>query len=254
MIENDETDMIYLSDIQSEKWTFLSFCHKPSYFLSKSEFTLYKDNEQINKNIDYPNLKNQKVMSISFLKDFTGQATSILMSSEIILNNQIFQEFKNFRFGLFNEKSIRIFRDLIENQNNIINSNAKFQTEFKHFIDNLLFIYSPARHYNEKIKDLTDNIDAILETNIENNIQVGGLAINYNYQKNILFLGGFNILLPIFDFFANNNVVTSVLLNESLNLVYKILENGDLNMVKKFFNVNRKIAHKKNFSKIYMFS
>ena len=101
--------MIPLLEINPEKWTTLIFCHKPSSFLSKSEFLLIKDNEQITKNIDYPNLKNQKIMSMGFLKDFTGQASTIMMSSEPISNNQIFNEIKNFNFGLYNEKNIRQF-------------------------------------------------------------------------------------------------------------------------------------------------
>jgi hypothetical protein len=227
--------MIHLCDIQLEKWTNLIFCHKPASFLTKSEFIMIKDNEQITKSIDYPNLKNQKIMSIGFLKDFTGQASTVMMSSEIINNPHIFYEIKNFNFGLYNEKSIRSFNSLFQNPNNSINSNSKIQTEFRLFFNNLLFIFSPSRHLGDKVKDILDNIDADITTNVENNILVGGIASNNNYQINIAFLGGFSLLLPIFDFFANNNFVNATQINEALNLIYKILQNGDLNIVNNFY-------------------
>ena len=208
------------------------FCHKPASLFSKSEFLIIKDKEQIIKNIDYPNIKNQKIMSVGFLKDFTGQASTIMMSSETISSPQIFYEIKNFNFGLYNEKHIRLFNNLYHNNNNFINTNAKLQAEFRLFFNSLLFIYSPSRRISDKIKDILDNIDAEINTNIENNILVGGVASNSNYQINISFLGGFNILLPIFDFFANNNLVNSTLINEALNLVLKILQNGENNIVK----------------------
>lgn len=230
--EKDDIEMIHLCDIQLEKWTNLTFCHKPAAFLTKSEFVIIRDNEQITKNIDYPNLKNQKIMSIGFLKDFTGQASTIMMSSETINNPIIFYEIKNFNFGLYNEKNIRSFNSLYQNPNNSINSNSKIQAEFRLFFNNLLFIFSPCRHIGDKVKDILDNIDADINSNIENNILIGGIASNNNHQINISFLGGFTMLLPIFDFFANNSFVNSTLINEALNLVYKILQNGDENIVK----------------------
>lgn len=235
--EKDEIDIIPLCEIQLERWTQLIFCHKPASFLGKSEFLIIKDNEQIVKNIDYPNLKNQKIMSIGFFKDFTGQASTVMMSSETINSPQIFFELSKFKYGLYNEKNIRLFNNLFENPNNIINSNAKLQSEFKLFFNNLLCIYSPSRNINDKVKDILDNIDADINTNVENNILVGGIATNNNYQKNIEFLGGFNILLPIFDFFANNNLVNSTLVNEALTLILKILQNGELNIVNSIFNI-----------------
>jgi hypothetical protein len=187
-----------------------------------------KNDEQIIKYIKYPYLKNQKIISIGFLKDFTGQATSILMRTEAISNIQIFQELKSFKFGFYNEKYIKIIKNLFEDTNNI---GSKIQFESKNLMENLTFIYSPCRNYGNKIIDLLDNIDAELTSIVENNINVGGISENLNYQINIQFLGGFNILIPIFDYFCTNNLVNSSLLNEAILLIYKILSNGDENIV-----------------------
>lgn len=220
--------MIYITDILYENWTFLSFTHKISTFLAKSEFICMKNDEQIVKYIDYPNMKNQKIISIGFLKDFTGQATSVLMSNEAISNIQIFNELISFKFGFYNEKNIKILKNLFEDTNNL---GSKIQSESKNLLENLCFIYSPSRNYGDKIIDLLNNIDAELTSIVENNINVGGISENLNYQINILFLGGFNILVPIFDFFSKNNLINSTLVCEAINLVHKILSNGEENMV-----------------------
>ena len=205
-----------------------------STFLTKSEFIVFKDGEQITKNIDFPNIKNQKIMSIGFFKDFTGLASTVMLSTDVVQNIQIINEIRSFNFGLYNEKHIRMFKNIIENPNHHINLNPKLHSEFKHFIDNMLFIYSPVRFTNNKVKDLLENIDAEINTTIENNKLVGGIANNFNYQMDISFLGGFNLLLPIFDFFSNNNFINSVVVSESLNLIYKILANGEHNIVNFF--------------------
>jgi hypothetical protein len=228
--ERNEENIYHLFDIEYSKWFMLVFSHKPSSFLHKSEFTAYKDTDVYTRLIEYPNLKNQKIMSIGFFKDFTGQVSNVFLSSDFLISQATVNELNHFNFGIYNEKAIRVFRSIIEKDNNNISKN---NTELRAIFDSMLFMYSPCRVKTGNIcKDLVDNINGELITIGEGNILLSGVAYDYNYQNDIQSLGGANIFLPIFEFFSKNKFIGANVLEEAINLIILIIDNRELNQVR----------------------
>jgi hypothetical protein len=227
--EKDEDNLYHLFDIEYSKWTMLVFSHKSSSFLHKSELTTYKDTDLFTRVIEYPNLRNQKLMSIGFFKDFTGQASNVFLSTDFLISQTIVNELKHFNFGIYNEKSIRIFKNLIEKD---INNISKNNTELRAIFDSMLFMYSPCRVKNGNIcKDLIDNINGELITVGEGNVVLSGVGYDYNYQNDIQTLGGAEIFLPIFEFFSKNKFIGSNVLEEAISLIILIIDNREHNQV-----------------------
>jgi hypothetical protein len=222
---NEETqeDTNHLVNIEYSKWTMLVFTHKPSSFLHKSEFTVYKDGEVFTRMIEYPNVKNQKMFSIGFFKEFTGQVSNLIMANESLINFSFLNDLKNFSFGIYNESNIRTFKKMAEER-----------VDIKAFFDIVIFIYSPSRVKNSSIvKDLIDNINGEIVTTGEGNVLLGGCAFDNNYHKNVEFLGGVNILLPIFEFLSKVQFVGANILEEALSIIIRIIDGRELNQVKK---------------------
>jgi hypothetical protein len=127
---------------------------------------------------------------------------------------------KNFSFGIYNECNIRAFKKIVENR-----------LDLKAFFDSIIFIYSPCRIKISIVKDLLDNINGEIMTTGEGNVLLGGLAFDCNYHKNVEFLGGINILLPIFEYFSKAQFVGSNILEEALNTVIRLIDGRELNQV-----------------------
>jgi hypothetical protein len=226
----NEGNLCHIFDVEYGKWTMLVFSHKPSSFLQKSEFTAWKDTQDnfCVKNIEFPNLKSQKILSIGFFKDFTGQASNVFMLDESISNHHIIKDLSFYFFGFYNEKNIRIFKDFLEQDVHI----SKSQSDLKQLFESIIFIYSPCRVKNNICKDLIDNVNAEINTTIEGNILVGGVVHELNIFNNIQVLGGLNVFLPIFEFFSSSSFVSSNVLEEAINLITTVIDK------KNFFQVN----------------
>jgi hypothetical protein len=239
--QKNETNLSHLFDIDYGKWTMLVFSHNPSSFLQKSEFTAWKDTHEnfCVKNVEFPNVKSQKILSVGFFKDFTGQASNVFMLNESISNYHVIKDLSFYNFGFYNEKNIRIFKEFLEQD---IHS-SKSQSELKQLFESILFIYSPCRVRSNICKDIIDNINAEITTTIEGNILVGGVVSDLNIYNNISFLGGLQVFLPIFEFFSSTQLVSSNVLEEAINLIITVIDK------KNFFEViNNKIL--KYFRKI----
>src|SRR5690606_29245975 len=100
--------------------------------------------------------KNQKLLSVGFCKDFTGQVSNIFMLNETVNNQNVINDLKSYQFGFYNERNIRIFKDYLERTN----TKSKSQMELKQAFDSMIFMYSPSRYRNGLCKDLIDNVDA----------------------------------------------------------------------------------------------
>lgn len=222
----------HLLDIEFGKWTMLIFSHKPWSFLQKSEFTVWKDgvDNTFVKNVEYPNLKNQKLMSVSFFKDFTGQVSNLFMMNETISNQSIVKDLSHYTFGLYNERNIRIFKDFIERDMN----NNKNQGDLRGAFENMIFIYSPCRVrgiIGNIVTDLINNMDSEIITTIEGGILVGGLVNCHSSDAlgscstGLSLLGGLNLLLPLFEFFSSEFFNSSNVIEEALNLLFTVLDN-----------------------------
>lgn len=227
-VSKKEDDAIFhLCEIELGKWTMFGFSHKPASFLHKSEFLVFKDSEMISRNIDYPNLKNQKVLSVGFFKDFTGQATNVFMLNEPLSNSQLILDLRNYTYGFYNERNIRIFKNLLEGEES---KNSKNISDFKNLLENLIFMYSPSRVKGNKCRDLIGQVDGEINTNIDN-ILAGGCVHDHNYQTNIANLGSADIFLPIFEFLSKTTFITSSVLEESLCILITLVDKRDLNQV-----------------------
>jgi hypothetical protein len=224
-------NIFHLTEIEYGKWTMLAFSHKPSSFLHKPEFTLYKDNDPpITRIIDFPNVKNQKLLSIGFCKDFTGQLSNVFMLNEAIPsgNQSVINDLKHYSFGFYNERNIRIFKDYLEKTTH---SNQKSQNELQQMFDAMIFMYSPSRVRGNLCKDLVDNIDAEINTFVEGSVLSGGIAYDHNYYNNISFVGGINIFLPIFEYLSLNRFVTTSVFEEALNILCTVIDKRDVYQV-----------------------
>jgi hypothetical protein len=230
-LDQNNQNFHHLLDIEFGKWTMLIFSHKPWSFLQKSEFTVWKDgiDHVYVKNVEYPNLKNQKLMSVSFFKDFTGQVSNIFMMNETISNPSIIKDLSHYTFGLYNERNIRIFKDFIERDM----SNNKSQSDLRAAFENMIFIYSPCRVRGlggNVVTDLINNINSEIITTIEGGILVGGVVNCHSSDASgschtgISLLGGLNLLLPLFEFFTSDFFNSTNVIEEAMNLLFTVLE------------------------------
>jgi hypothetical protein len=78
---NPNNNYFYITDLELEEWNFVVFSHKPSSFLQKAEFYVRVNDNLIMRNIDYPNIMSHKLIDIGFASNFTGQISSIIMTS-----------------------------------------------------------------------------------------------------------------------------------------------------------------------------
>jgi hypothetical protein len=122
------------------------------------------------------------------------------MFNQALVQNKIIEELINYKFGLYNEQNINIFKSYIEQNELHDKSNSeknKLFIMFKEFFKSIIFIYSPCRIKNNNICiDLVNNINAELNTNNELNL-IGGYYLGNNYGTDIYHIGGASIFLPI---------------------------------------------------------
>ena len=243
--ENDMNDKKFLCNIEYNKWTLLIFTHKPVGFLQKPQFILYKNNMNDSQIIDYtyPNFGNQKITKIGICKGFTGLMSNVFMFNQALLNNKILEELTNYKFGLYNEQNINVFKSYIEqrelNDKSNNEKNKIFQL-FKEFFKSIIFIYSPCRIKDNNIcEDLINNINAELNINKELNL-IAGIYSGNNYGNNIYHIGGASIFLPIFEYIFSSNYNSPIILEEGIQILINIFKNNS-------FYIGYQIKEDKNF-------
>lgn len=127
-----------------------------------------------------------------------------------IIHEDILKEFiKEFSMGLPSEKSLlKLYsvqsKNFLEStefplKKKYAKPNKHFTEILKNVIENLRICFIPTRYNNKIIFDLTGKYNAYFNSeNILNNIN------NYSlFQKNIYFLGGINLLIPIIELMCN---------------------------------------------------
>ena len=232
-VGKDNIERKYLCDIEYNKWTLLLFTHKPVGFLQKPQFILYKNrlNDPIIIDYEYPTFGNQKINKFGICKGFTGLISNVFMFNQALVNPKIIEELINYKFGLYNEQNINIFKSYIEKKelNDKSNSekNKLFQM-FKEFFKSIIFIYSPCRVKNNNLcMDLVNNINAELNINKELNL-IGGFYSGNNYNNDIYHLGGVSIFLPIYEYIFSSNYNSSIILEEGIQILINIFRNQGL--------------------------
>ena len=248
---NKNRDKKYLCDIEYNKWTLFIFTHKPEGFLQKPQFILYKNNLDDAKIIDYvyPNFGNQKIYKLGICKGFTGLMSNVFMFNQALIQNKIIEELVKYKFGLYNEQNISLFKSYIEqdelNDKSNSEKNKLFQS-FKVFFKSILFIYSPCRIKDESIcEDLVNNINAELYLHKELCLLSGVFSRNL-YGNKIYNLGGASIFLPIFEYIFSSNYNSSIILEEGIQILINIFKNTSFylgNQVKEDKNLFRNIYY-----------
>ena len=235
----------FLGNIEYNKWTLLVFTHKPVGFLQKPQFIYYIDNLDNEKIIeyDYPNFGNQKISKIGICKGFTGLVSNVFMFSQALVQKKVIEEMINYKFGLYNEQNINIFKSYIEQDelhDKSNNEKNKLFLLFKEFFKSIIFIYSPCR-----IKDNNICIDLINNINAEMNIQkelnlIGGIYSRNIYGNNIYHIGGASIFLPLYEYIFNSIYKSSIILEEGIQILINIFNNGS-------YYIGEKIKEDKHF-------
>ena len=243
--ENKNKDKKFLCNIEYNKWTLFIFTHKPEGFLQKPQFILYKDNLDNAQIIDYvyPNFGNQKINKLGICKGFTGLMSNVFMFNQALIQNKTIDELVKYRFGLYNEQNISLFKSYIEqnelNDKSNSEKNKLFQT-LKVFFKSILFIYSPCRIKDNYIcEDIVNNINAELNLNKELNLLSGVFSGN-QYGNKIYNLGGVSIFLPIFEYIFSSNYNSAIILEEGIQILINIFQNTS-------FYLGNQVKEDKNF-------
>ena len=241
----DKNEKKYLCDIEYNKWTLFVFTHKPVGFLQKPQFLLYRNdlNNPIIIDYIYPNFGNQKINKFGICKGFTGLISNVFMFNQALVQNKIIEELINYKFGLYNEQNINIFKSYIEQNELHDKSNSeknKLFIMFKEFFKSIIFIYSPCRIKNNNICiDLVNNINAELNTNNELNL-IGGYYLGNNYGTDIYHIGGASIFLPIYEYIFSSNYNSAIILEEGIQILIHIFK-------KESFYIGNQVKEDKNF-------
>ena len=235
----------FICDIEYNKWTLFIFTHKPEGFLQKPQFIIYKNDIKDPQIIDYvyPNFGNQKINKLGICKGFTGLMSNVFMLNQALIQNKILEELTNYKFGLYNEQNINLFKSYIE-QNELHdksnNEKNKIFQMLKEFFKSIIFIYSPCRIKDNNIcEDLVNNINSELNINKELNL-IAGIYCGSNYGNNIYHLGGVSIFLPIFDYIFCSNYISPIILEEGIQILINIFKNGG-------FYIGNQVKEDKNF-------
>lgn len=197
-----EKDPIY--QINIDDWVYLSLIIKPKTFRKSTEFVLLINEETINFQI--PNFNCEcEVNEASFFNNFCGNASSIIFLNKA-LSEEYVKHFREFPYGIYKEKILceflrRGYSKYMENSNmkfrSMLNS-AKDSEAFTSLIENLKFFYTPFRFtasVSEKIPIIYDICGRYHAFVTYDNIN--GIHQYKNLCKNIFFLGGINVTLPI---------------------------------------------------------
>ena len=243
--ENKDKEKKFLCNIEYNKWTLFIFTHKPEGFLQKPQFILYKNGINDPQIIDYiyPNFGNQKINKLGICKGFTGLMSNVFMFNTALLQNKVLEELTNYKFGLYNEQNINLFKSYIEQtelHDKSNNEKNKIFQMFKEFFKSIIFIYSPCRIKDNNIcEDLVNNINSELNINKELNL-IAGIYSGSNYGNNIYHLGGVSIFLPIFDYIFTSNYNSPIILEEGIQILINIFKNGA-------FYIGNQVKEDKNF-------
>ena len=235
----------YLADLEYNQWTLLIFTHKPVGFLQKPQFILYINNIDNETVIDYqyPNFGNQKISKIGICKGFTGLVSNVFMFSQALVQKKILEEMMNYKFGLYNEQNINIFKSYIEQEelhDKTNNEKNKIFLLFKEFFKSIMFIYSPCRIKDNNIcLDLVNNINAELNIQKELNL-IGGHYSRNIYGNNIYHIGGASIFLPIYEYIFSSIYKSSIILEEGVQILINIFKSES-------FYIGEKIKEDKHF-------
>ena len=242
-IKNKEKKL--LGNIEYNQWTLLIFSHKPEGFLQKPQLIFYMntlDNEKIIE-YEYPNFGNQKISKIGICKGFTGLVSNIFMFSQPLTQKKILEEMINYRFGLYNEQNINIFKSYVEQDelhDKSNNEKNKLFLLFKEFFKSIMFIYSPCRIKDNNIcLDLVNNINAEMNINRELNL-IGGIYSRNIYGNNIYHIGGASIFLPIYEYIFSSIYKSSIILEEGIQILINIFKNES-------YYIGEKVKEDKNF-------
>jgi hypothetical protein len=199
-----EKDPIYQVNI--DEWVYLSLIIKPKTFMKSTEFVLLINEKIINFQI--PNFNCEcEVNEASFFNNFCGNASSIIFLNKAISEEYV-KNFREFPFGIYKEKILtefmrRGYSKYMENSNmkfrSVLNS-AKDSEGFKSLIESLKFFYTPFR-FTVSVSDKVPNIYDICGRYhaIVTYDSINGIHLYKNLCKNIFFLGGINVTLPIIE-------------------------------------------------------
>ena len=235
----------FLGNIEYNQWTLLIFTHKPVGFLQKPQFIFYLNNLDNEKIIDYeyPNFGNQKISKIGICKGFTGLVSNAFMFSQALVQKKLIEEMVNYKFGLYNEQNINLFKSYIEQEelhDKSNNEKNKLFLLFKEFFKSIIFIYSPCRIKDNNIcLDLVNNINAELSIQKELNL-IGGIYSRNIYGNNIYHIGGASIFLPIYEYIFSSIYKSSIILEEGIQILINIFKN-------EAYYIGEKIKEDKHF-------
>ena len=223
-------DKKFLGNIEYNQWTLLVFTHKPVGFLQKPQFILYTNNLDNEKIIDYeyPNFGNQKISKIGICKGFTGLVSNVFMFNQALVQKKVLEEIMNYKYGLYNEENINVFKSYIEQEelhDKSNNEKNKIFLLFKEFFKSIMFIYSPCRIKDNNIcLDLVNNINAELNIQKELNL-IGGIYSRNKFGNNIYQIGGASIFLPIYEYIFSSIYKSSIILEEGIQIIINIFNN-----------------------------
>ena len=235
----------FLGNIEYNQWSLLIFTHKPVGFLQKPQFIFYLNNLDNEKIIDYeyPNFGNQKISKIGICKGFTGLVSNAFMFSQALVQKKLIEEMVNYKFGLYNEQNINLFKSYIEQEelhDKSNNEKNKLFLLFKEFFKSIIFIYSPCRIKDNNIcLDLVNNINAELNIQKELNL-IGGIYSRNIYGNNIYHIGGASIFLPIYEYIFSSIYKSSIILEEGIQILINIFKN-------EAYYIGEKIKEDKHF-------
>ena len=235
----------FLGNLEYNQWTLLLFTHKPFGFLQKPQLIFYLNNLD-NENIidyEYPKFGNQKISKIGICKGFTGLVSNVFMFSQALIQKKILEEMLNYRFGLYNEQNINLFKLYLEQEelhDKSNNEKNKLFLLFKEFFKSIIFIYSPCRIKKNNIcLDLVNNINAELNIQKELNL-IGGFYSRNIYGNNIYHIGGASIFLPIYEYIFSSIYKSSIILEEGIQILINIFKNES-------FYIGEKVKEDKHF-------
>jgi hypothetical protein len=165
------------------------------------------------------------------------------MFSQALIQKKIIEEMINYKFGLYNEQNINLFKTYIEQEelhDKSNNEKNKLFLLFKEFFKSIIFIYSPCRIKDNNIcLDLVNNINAELSIQKELNL-IGGIYSRNIYGNNIYHIGGASIFLPIYEYIFSSIYKSSIILEEGIQILINIFKN-------EAYYIGEKIKEDKHF-------
>ena len=207
-----------------------------------------------NNNLD---LKKDTFESIEFFENFYGEVTSISMllqkeKAKPTMNSAKFLPiFKQFFQGFHKEKELKIFLDILSNNNSSEGQNLKEKISFEHkLVENVVFIITSFSYYssswdnihnkeeNKRIDDYFGNHTVLIE---EKNNSIRNHRFQH-YQKKIYLVCDISNFLPIGEMFL---VYPQLLTEDNLELFLQIIEK-----IIYYRKYNAEVVRKDSFFKV----